>query len=475
MARSLRGRLALALGLTAALSLAASTLITFGLVRRYTSDQAVAELRRSAQAIAAEAGQVDVLEAARFRTIRRALEATGSLFGAVGRNGVPQTDTPEARSVMGKIDTSGLRVGRASEGFVDVGGTRYAYVAVPVRAARLADGRPRLVGGVLLAKRAGVGWAPIVSRALLAAGVAALLGALASTLLARRLARPVQQVAAATARVAAGDLTQRVPVEGADELADLARSFNEMSSALAESRRREGEFLASVSHELRTPLTAIRGYVEALEEGAVRDAKGRKEALGVIRTETARLERLVRDVMDLARLDAQEFRLELRHADLVEVIRTAASAHRAEADASGVSLDVEVPERGGLACWTDPDRVRQILTNLIENAVRVTPAGGRVSLAGRVEAGALVLEVTDTGPGITAEHLPHVFERTYLRSIVAGEGDGPSEPEPGRLAAGSGLGLAIVRELVRALGGRVEVSSEPGQGTTFRVTLPASR
>lgn len=467
MARSLRGRLALALGLTAALSLAASALITFGLVRRYTADEAVSELKRSAAVIAAEAQNVDVLEATRFRAIRRLLKVSGSLFAVVGGAGVVRTDDPEAQSVIERIDVEDLRAGGASEGFVDVGETRYAYVAVPVRA-RIGE-RPGLVAGIVIAKRAGVGWAPIVSRALLAAGVAALLGALASTLLARRLARPVQQVAAATARVASGDLTQRVPVEGDDELAELGRSFNAMSSALAESRRREAEFLASVSHELRTPLTAIRGYVEALQEGAVRDATGRKDALAVIKAETERLERLVRDVMDLARLDAQEFRLAVRDADLADVLHAAANAHRAEAEAAGLTLTLDLAD-GGLACRTDPDRVRQILTNLIENAIRATPRGGAVSLAGSPSADDILLEVRDTGPGIAPEHLPHVFERTYLHNVAARDGAAAADASPG-----SGLGLAIVRELVRALGGRVEVSSTPGEGTRFRVTMPRER
>ncbi len=472
MARSLRSRLALALGLTAALSLAASALITFGLVRRYTADEAVSELKRSANVIAFEARELDVLENTRFRAIRRLLAVSGSLFAVVGGAGVVRTDNPEAQSVVDQVDVAGLRAGRASDGFVDVAGERYAYVAVPV-GARFAD-RPGLVAGIVLAKRAGVGWGPIVSRSLLAAGVAALLGALASTLLARRLARPVQQVAAATTLVAAGDLTQRVPVEGEDELAELGRSFNAMSAALAESRRREGEFLASVSHELRTPLTAIRGYVEALEEGAVRDAKGRKGALAIIKAETVRLEGLVRDVMDLARLDAQEFRLSEREADLAEVLRAAASAHGAEAEAAGVTLAVTVTD-DGLRCRTDPDRVRQILTNLIENAIRMTSAGGTVSLAGSAAPDAVMLEVGDTGPGIAPEHLPHVFERTYLHNVARRDGGASAEPEPGTLSPGSGLGLAIVRELARALGGRVDVSSTPGEGTRFRVTLPRER
>lgn len=465
MARSLRGRLALALGLTAALSLVASAVVTFGLVRRYNADQAVADLRRAANVVAVEGRNVNLLDAP-FRTIRRLLEASGSLFGVVSPGGDVRTDTDEARTVVDAIDLSQLDR-RRSEGFVEVGGTRYAYVAVPVRAARPAS--PRLVSGIVLAKPAGVGWAPILSRVLLGAGIAALVGAFVATSLARRLARPVQEVATATSKVAAGDLSQRVPVDGVDELAELGRSFNAMSAALAEARRREGEFLASVSHELRTPLTAIRGYVEALEEGAVRDATGRREALGVIKAETARLERLVRDVMDLARLDAQELRLEVRDADLADVLRAAAGAHRTEADAAGVTIAVDAA--GSLPCRTDPDRVRQVLTNLADNAVRVTGSGGTVTLAGRARSDGVLLEVSDTGPGIAAEHLPHVFERSYLRN-VAGPATGGHD---GRPAPGSGLGLAIVRELVRALGGSVDVASEPGAGTTFRVRLPASR
>jgi len=464
-ARSLSSRLALSFGLTAAVSLVATAVISFGLVRRLAADQAVDELRRTANAVAAQVGDEIVLEAARFRQLRAVLEASGNELATVGRLGVARADTAEAQRVANAVDLRPLRRGRSSSGFVDVGGSRYAFVAIPARA----PGQ-RLLAGVVLAKRAGVAWAPILQRVLLAAGVAAFLGALVALVIGRRLARPVERVSAATARVAAGDLSQRVPVEGSDELADLARSFNAMSAALSEARRREGEFLSSVSHELRTPLTAIRGYVDALDEGAVRDARGRSEALGVIRTETTRLERLVRDVMDLARLGAQEFRLELRDADLGQVLREAASAHRTEADAANVALTLDEPA-GALACRTDPDRIRQVLTNLIENAIRVTPAGGAVTLRGRAEPGAIVLEVSDTGPGIEPEHLPHVFERTYLRT-VGGRNGADAAAEPGRPSAGSGLGLAIVRELVRALGGSVDVSSPPGAGSTFRVSLP---
>ena len=460
--RSLRGRLALALVLTAALSLAAASVLTFGFVQRYTAQQATAELETVARAVAAEAGDDLILQPVRFRQFRRILEASGHLLATVGPLGRARAEGKKAEEMARLVDVRPVMAGSTSRGFINIDETRYAYVAIPTRLARRAT-RP-LLAGVVVGKRAGVDWQPILARVLLAAGLAALLAALAAVLLARRLARPVQRVSAASSRVAKGDLQARVPVEGSDEVADLARGFNHMAAALDEARRREGEFLSNVSHELRTPITAIRGYVEALEDGALQDATGRAEALRVIKTETKRLERLVADVLDLARVGTHNFRLTLRDADVAQVLREAATAHRTEAKERDVAIDVSVP--GPLPCRTDPDRVRQIVTNLVENAVRVTPAGGTIRLSGGATPGWVSIDVSDPGPGIAAEQVPHVFERSYLRNV--GEA-----PAPAGLSAGSGLGLAIVRELVHALGGRIDVASEPGRGTTFRIALPA--
>ena len=468
MARSLRGRLALAFALTALLSLAAAAILTFGFVRRFSQDQALNDLRRIAEATAAEA---TVLDQASVRPLRRVAEATGNYFAVVGPRGGVSGGEPLAIAIGEAIDVAPALAGRTIEGTVTVSGSRYAYILVPVRPK---DRPAALLKGVILARRVSLErevWLPILWRVVLAAGLAAIVAAVVAAAWARRLAKPVQHVAAATTQVASGDLQARVPVEGTDELAELARSFNRMATSLEEARRREDEFLASVSHELRTPITAIRGYVEALDEGAVRDQKGRREALGVIKSETARLERLVADVMDLARAGAQSFRLELRDADVAEVLRDAASAHATEAAEAGVSIEVSADDP--LTVHTDPVRVRQIVTNLVENAIRVSPRGAGVRLAGRSSPDWVLVDVTDDGPGIAAEHLPHVFERTYLRNVGGTNGDEDAPPaEPGRLRAGSGLGLAIVRELAHALGGRVNVSSEPGRGTTFSVALP---
>jgi signal transduction histidine kinase len=468
MARSLRSRLALALGLTAALSLIASAVLTFGFVQRYSAQQATGELDTVARTVAAQAGDDLILEPARFRQFRRILEASGHLLATIGPLGRTSAEGKKAEEMARQVDVGSVLAGSSVRGFINIDETRYAYVAIPSRVAR-AGGR-RLLAGIIVGKRAGVEWRPILNRVLLAAGLAALVAAVVAAVWARRLAKPVQQVASASSRIAAGDLGTRVPVQGSDELADLSRSFNQMAEALGEARRREGEFLSSISHELRTPITAIRGYVEALDEGAVRDEAGRAEALRVIKSETARLERLVADVVDLARADSQGFTVRLGEADVVLVLREATTAHAGEAADAGLTLDVAVD--GPLKCRTDTDRVRQVVTNLVENAVRVTPRGGTIHLVGRASPDWVLIDVTDTGPGIPAEHLPHVFERAYLRRVGGANGE-PGHAPPGRLAAGSGLGLAIVRELVRALGGQIHVSSEPGKGTTFRVALPA--
>ena len=466
MARSLRGRLALALSLTALLSLAAAAILTFGFVRRFAQEQALNDLRRVAEATAAEA---TVLDQASVRPLRRVAEATGNYFAVVGPRGGVSGGEPLAIAIGEAIEVGPALAGSITEGTVTVSGSKYAYIVVPVRPKdRPADP----LRAVILARRVSLErevWLPILWRIMLAAGLAALVAAVVAAAWARRLAKPVQHVAAASSRVASGDMQARVPAEGTDELAEMARSFNRMAESLEEARRREGEFFASVSHELRTPITAIRGYVEALDEGAVRDAGGRREALRVIKTETARLERLVADVMDLARAGSQGFRLELRDADVAEVLREAASAHATESAEAGVTI--EVSGDGALVCRTDPGRVRQIITNLVENAVRVSSPGGVVRLGGRTSPDWVVVDVTDDGPGIAPEHIPHVFERTYLRNVKVGDNEAAAAGQ-GRLTAGSGLGLAIVRELVRALGGQVHVESEPGRGTTFSVALP---
>ncbi|HET7130155.1 MAG TPA: HAMP domain-containing sensor histidine kinase [Gaiellaceae bacterium] len=291
-------------------------------------------------------------------------------------------------------------------------------------------------------------WRPFLTDLLLAALAGAGIAAVLSFMLARSIVRPLQRVAAATRALAADERHERLEPEGTTELAALAEAFNQMAEQLASSREAERAFLLSVSHELKTPLTAIRGYAEGLGEGAF-DAR---EAARVIVTESGRLERLVRDLLDLARMNRAEFAVRSEAVDLAEIAREAARRHEPTARGLGVELRAVADE-----AWVDgdADRILQIASNLVENALRETPVGGSVTVA----AEGVRLIVSDTGPGIPAADLPHAFERFYLYDKIGRD----------RLI-GSGLGLAIVRQLATAMGGTVDVQSSAA-GTTFTVTL----
>jgi two-component system sensor histidine kinase BaeS len=305
--------------------------------------------------------------------------------------------------------------------------------------------------GLLVMRPASVkaaAWRPFLADLLLAALAGVGIAAVLSFLVARSIVRPLRRVADATRALAADERHEPLAREGTTELAALADAFNLMVEQLAASREAERNFLLSVSHELKTPLTAIRGYAEGLADGAFDP----DEAARVIGIEGERLERLVRDLLDLARMDRAEFSVRSEPVDLAEVAREVVRRHGAKARALEVALGGEGEESWVLG---DEDRLLQIGSNLVENALRETPAGGSVTVSVRGSD----LVVADTGPGIAAEDIPHAFERFYLYDKV-----GRDRP------VGSGLGLAIVRQLATAMGGSVRVESGPG-GTTFTVSL----
>jgi two-component system sensor histidine kinase BaeS len=291
-------------------------------------------------------------------------------------------------------------------------------------------------------------WRPFLVDLLLAGLVGVLFAAVISFFVARSIVRPIRRVADATRALAADERHDPLPTEGSTELVALALAFNQMTEQLAASREAERNFLLSVSHELKTPLTAIRGYAEGLADGAF-DAD---EAARTIVLEAGRLERLVRDLLDLARMNRAEFSVRSEPVDLAETAREAVARHEGSAREFGVEL-----RAGGVEAWVegDGDRLLQVASNLVENALRETPAGGSVTVIAK--AGTLI--VADTGPGIATDDLPHVFERFYLYDKV-----GKDRP------VGSGLGLAIVKQLATAMGGDVRVESGPA-GTTFTVVL----
>jgi signal transduction histidine kinase len=298
-----------------------------------------------------------------------------------------------------------------------------------------------------------------VNRSLLWAAALAGLAAVGLTFaLSRRILRPVEALTAAARRMETGDLAARVAVDGRDELGTLAHAFNAMADGLQRQERLRRTLVSDVSHELRTPLANIRGYLEALQEGVVAPTPA---VLGSLVDEALLLSRLVDDLQDLSLAEAGHLTLHPAPLDVPAVVDGALQALAPRAAERDVALAAELADDLP-AVAADAGRIGQVLRNLLANALTHTPAGGTVTVrAGPAAAGGLQLSVTDTGPGIPAEHLPQVFERFYR-----------ADPSRARATGGAGLGLAIVRQLVEAHGGQVRAESPPGQGARFVVVLP---
>lgn len=272
-----------------------------------------------------------------------------------------------------------------------------------------------------------------------------------------RMVRPLRALAGAARRMTDGDLAARVKVAVNDEIGDVAVAFNTMAERRERSEGLRKAMVSDVAHELRTPLSNIRGWLEAAEDGlAVPD----NAFLTSLLDEAVLLQHVIDDLRDLSAADAGELRLHVRPVHLAELLGQVATAHRGTAQAAGVVLVTAVDDRAFVTA--DPVRLRQAVGNLVSNAVRHTPAGGSVTVTGRVSGASAVIGVTDTGIGISAEDLPRVFDRFWR-----------AEKSRSRQTGGSGLGLSIVRKLAEAHGGAITATSAPDEGSVFTLTLPA--
>ena len=326
------------------------------------------------------------------------------------------------------------------------------------------------VGRSVTQRRADAGFLANTTLALVAAGLlAALLAAGLGMLLAHSISRPLAEMSQAAMRIAQGDYEVRVSPRGRDEVSALAVAFNQMAEGMGSVEGLRRDLVANVSHDLRTPLTVIRGYLEGLRSGEIADRRSAEKAFAAMHEEVVRLLALVDDLGQVASLDAGTPQLERRPTALVDLADTVSRRIEPVAMAKGVTLANQVSAELPPAS-VDPRRLGQALYNVLENAVRHTPAGGQVTIsAGHLtghDAGAcpVWLAVTDSGEGISAEHLPHIFERFYR-----------ADPARSRQrAGGAGLGLTIARGIIEAHGGQITAESEgaPGRGSTFTIRLP---
>ena len=296
-------------------------------------------------------------------------------------------------------------------------------------------------------------WLALVERLLLAFGVGVVVAGAFGWYLSRRITTPVLQLTDAADEVARGNYDVDVPSRGAGEIGLLADRFGEMASRLSESEELERNFLMSVTHELRTPLTAIRGHVEAMREGVVADEELRAASLAVVAAEAGRLERLVGDVLDLAKLDAHRFTVLREEVDMERLVDRAYSAFTEEARRRGIEYRVELDAKPVIV--SDGDRVLQIISNLLSNAFRWTPDGGAVGLELSATDGSVYVGVADSGPGVPPSERERIFRPFWSRG-----------------GGGTGLGLAIASELASALGGRIRLESSAERGSRFELMLP---
>jgi two-component system sensor histidine kinase BaeS len=296
--------------------------------------------------------------------------------------------------------------------------------------------------------------------------LAALLATFAGSLLARKIARPLEGLASAANAISKGDLNQHVAVESnIAELESLKKTFNEMTESLHQSDEAKKAFIADVTHELRTPLTVIKGTIETLEDGALDDVEGRGPLLTSMQRETDRLIRLVNELLVLTRADAGSLQLNLQTIDLAELARSRCEVFSNLATRQGIELKCKADCESALLLRADSDRLSQVIDNLLDNAIRHSPENSTVTVMLKSANDGVECSVSDQGPGIPAQHLPFIFERFYRVDAARSRN---------RKDGGTGLGLAIARALVNAQGGQIRAQSIEGEGTVVNFWLPST-
>lgn len=461
MLSSLRFRLPALFLLGIVVSGLVATVVALRLFQGYVLNRSKADLRREAVGLTEVFAQqaITLNNTGVLPRISKQLErATGDRLFYVGVSPFPDkrgANVGLERLPQGSVD---WRSGRTITFEFTPPGAKKTYLAV-ARPLKLEPKGPAF-GDLIVAKpktELTHQLIPLLERLALASLGGILVAGLLGWYLSRRITGPVLALSRATDTIARGRYDVDLPdVRGGGEIGQLADRFRQMASRLDDAEQQERNFLMSVSHELRTPLTAIRGHVDALREGVVEDADARAASLDVIAREGVRLERLVGDVLDLAKLEAHRFTLLTEEVDMERLCEQAYAAFGEEARRREITYDKRFDARPTIE--SDGDRVLQIISNLLSNAFRWTPNGGHVALELGADNGRISVAVADDGPGVAPEERERIFRPFWSRDD-----------------SGTGLGLAIAHELAAALGGSIELDSRPGSGSRFRLVLPATR
>jgi two-component system sensor histidine kinase BaeS len=444
---SLAARISLlSIGIAVITAVIAGALAT-GLIRTNSTATAHANLARLADVTQSAAADRVVAQP----RLRQALQGLNVRSGIVRRDGQVATRWQIVRRAVTSQDIDAVLAGRSVSATRSIEGSTV-----------FVEARPVATGGIVLVERRADAVAQTeraVRRILLAVLIAGAVATVLGLFVAWRLARPLRRTAAAAHSLAAGNRDVTLPAQGPTEVVEVSEAINTLAGALRHSESRQRDFLLSVSHDLRTPLTAIAGYAESLAEGVVPPAEIAQVG-GVVLGEAKRLERLVGDLLDLARLGAQDFRVHLGPVDLGAIASDIVRVWSDRAAPAAVPVRLEAPP-GPVWTNTDPMRLRQALDGLFDNALRVTPSGAPIVLAVRAEPGVAIVEVRDGGPGLQDADLAVAFEQGVLY-----------ERYRGVRQVGTGLGLAIVSGLVQRLGGSVQAGHAAEGGARFTVWLP---
>jgi two-component system OmpR family sensor kinase len=408
-------------------------------------------------------------DAAQTRNVRTLLVANDGYvyFDSAGmlRPGTHVTETE--RSSLLPSNRIQVVNGLIKGSFLNPDGKEWLYVAQPAR--RLGPMRPESLLVMVAAPLPRPSLSEVFNNfgdtffvPLLQAGLIGLVLAIGlAVLIAGSVARPLNRMGQAARRMAGGDYNQRVPVQGPREVRTLAASFNDMAGQVAVTQQAQRDFLANVSHDLRTPLTSIQGFSQAIAEGVTSDPESAQRAALIIHDEAGRMHRMVESLLDLARIEAGQLDFKAHAVGLGDLLQYVGDSLSVKAREKGLQLHIEIPP-GLPRIAGDGDRLAQVFTNLLDNAVKHTPSGGQITLRAETDRNGVTVAVQDTGAGIPPDDLPRVFERFY-------QVDKSRKSDRG---SGMGLGLAITRQIVEAHGGIIQVASALGKGTTFTVWLP---